>query len=597
MSKRKSAAIPVDSKPSGFPWWMLRVGIVVLLLFFYGKTREFAFTLDDDIFYQKHQSVQEGLAGISDIFTHGSMEKFDGTTGLQPYRPITLLSFVLERVRFNNDPSASHWVNVFLYIALLLVLLQVLIQLFGDKSGPWITAVLLIYLLHPTHVEVVASVKSRDELLAALFGFLAWNSYLKSNEKKYASIIHWMIPALWLMLALHSKESAIVFLAILPLSVWQLKGLAFKKTAIQAMPLLTVTIFFLFVRHQIVGTVSAGRGIAELDNVLHQARNFGELWATKMSILWQYLYMLVWPWPLRWDYSFAQMQVVGWGSVNAWLGLLSHLGLLALAVVRFRTWPVVSFGILFYLASSAPTNNLFFLNGATVAERFLFVPTFGYALLLGWVVFEGMNRIRPGLLTTKSSWMITGLVGLVYAGMVYQRVPDWSSNMSLFETGVKASPLSSKANQAYATELENRAREARTADEHKEFTQKAIVYFKKSIDILPTNADACLKLGQIYDMENQKDSAIYFYQQSVRSKPAYYMAWGNLGTIYAARQQFDMALDFFRQAYRADSTQELTLMNLMVVHFNKRQQDSVRYYGNKALELGYDQPKIRQLMQ
>lgn len=597
MSKRKSAAIPIASKPTGFPWWMVRVGIVLLVLFFYGKTREFPFTLDDDIFYQKHQSVQDGLAGISDIFTHGSMEKFDGTTGLQPYRPITLLSFALERFRFNNDPAASHGVNVFLFIVLLLVLLQVLIQLFGDKSGPWITAVLVIYLLHPTHVEVVASVKSRDELLAALFGFLAWHSFLIGHAKQISSPIHWIVPAVWLLLAMLSKESAIVFLAILPLSVWQLKGSEFKQSALYALPLLAATLFFLFIRHQIVGTVSAGRGIAELDNVLHQARNFSELWATKMSILWQYLQMLVWPWPLRWDYSFAQMQVVGWGSVYAWLGLLSHLGLLALAIMRFRTWPIVSFGILFYLASSAPTNNLFFLNGATVAERFLFVPSFGYALLLGWLLFEGIKKLSIVKQQKNTTWASIGLIGLAYAGMVYLRVPDWSSNMQLFESGVKASPLSSKANQAYATELENRAREARTSDEHKQFTEKAINYFMKSIAILPSNADACLKLGQIYDMENQKDSAIRYYRLSVQTKPGYYMAWGNLGAIYASRQQFDQALDCFRQAYRADSTQELTLINLMVVHYNKQQKDSVRYYGNKALSLGFDQPKIRQLMQ
>jgi tetratricopeptide (TPR) repeat protein len=291
------------------------------------------------------------------------------------------------------------------------------------------------------------------------------------------------------------------------------------------------------------------------------------------------------------------MQVVGWGSVYAWLGLLSHLGLLALAILRFRSWPILSFGILFYLASSAPTNNLFFLNGATVAERFLFVPSFGYALLLGWLLVEGIKKFKIVNQQKIVAWTFTGIIGLAYAGMVYMRVPDWSSNMQLFESGVQASPRSSKANQAYATELENRAREARTAEEHRQFTEKAIIYFKKSIDILPSNADACLKLGQIYDMENQKDSAIYFYLLSVKSKPSYYMAWGNLGAIYAARQQFDEALNCFRMAYRSDSTQELTIINLIVVHFNKQQQDSVRYYGNKALELGYDQPKIRQLMQ
>ena len=70
-----------------------RLIITLLVLVVYLPSVNFEFTLDDDIFYQKHASVQQGLSGIGEFFTYGSMFKFDGTTGVQPYRPITLLSF------------------------------------------------------------------------------------------------------------------------------------------------------------------------------------------------------------------------------------------------------------------------------------------------------------------------------------------------------------------------------------------------------------------------------------------------------------------------------------------------------------------------
>ena len=597
MSKRKSVAVPLETKTNVFPWWIVRMGIVFLVLFFYAQTREFGFTLDDDIFYQKHQSVQEGVVGIGDLFTHGSMEKFDGTTGLQPYRPITLLSFTLERIRFDNDPGSSHMVNVVLYILLLQVLLSVLIRLFSDDSKPWIIGALMIYLLHPMHVEVVASVKSRDELLAALFGFMAWNSYLKSSENNFNNIIQWILSAAFLMLALLSKESAIVFLVILPLSVWQLKGKEIKKLIAPGLPLLLVVISFLWIRHQIVGTVSAGRGIAALDNVLSLAQETSELWATKMEILAKYLQLLFIPWPLSWDYSNAQIPLVGWSDYRAWIGLIVHLGLLGIAIWGFRKWAVISFSILFYLISTSPTNNLFFLNGATVAERFLFVPSFGYALLLGWCVYQLLSRYQPDLKKATNYYRVSiGIIALIYSFIINSRIPDWSSNMRLFESGVKVSPNSSKANQAYATELENRARESQNPAERAAFTEKAMRYFHQSLAIMPGNADAALKLGQIHDMEGRKDSAIVYYQRSIAVKPQYYIALNNLGAIYAARKQFDLALDCFRRSYQADTAQELTLINLMVVHYNKQQKDSVRYFGNKALGLGFGNPKIQELM-
>ena len=72
---------------------LLLVGFTFVL---YGNSISHQFTLDDDVFFTNHSSVQKGIKGIPELFTHGSLEKFDGAKGLQPYRPITLLSFALE---------------------------------------------------------------------------------------------------------------------------------------------------------------------------------------------------------------------------------------------------------------------------------------------------------------------------------------------------------------------------------------------------------------------------------------------------------------------------------------------------------------------
>ena len=126
--------------------------------------------------------------------------------------------------------------------------------------------------------------------------------------------------------------------------------------------------------------------------------------------------------------------------------------------------------------------------------------------------------------------------------------------------------------------------------------QNALKHFRKSLQILPKNADASLKLAQVFEMLQQRDSAKYYYQQTVVNKPQYYIGWDNLGAMWANEGKFDSALHCFNQAYIADSTQEMTLLNLMVAHINLNHPNEAELYGKKALDLGYTNPKISELM-
>ena len=127
MSKRNApvatkTAPTFDTDKKTNNWLLLKVFLVAAVFLLYGKTANYEFTLDDDLFYLKHSSVQKGLDGFSEFFSYGSLNKFDGTTGVQPYRPITLLYFGLQKQYFDNSTTAAHFFNVLLYALVVLVL-------------------------------------------------------------------------------------------------------------------------------------------------------------------------------------------------------------------------------------------------------------------------------------------------------------------------------------------------------------------------------------------------------------------------------------------------------------------------------------------
>lgn len=150
-----------------------------------------------------------------------------------------------------------------------------------------------------------------------------------------------------------------------------------------------------------MGTESAHRGIDILDNTLYAAKGWGEIYATRMEIMFHYLKLLFVPWPLSWDYSFSQLPVMNWSYALPWISLFAHLTLLVLAVLYFRKLPALSFFILFYFVTMAPTNNFFFNNGATIAERFLFTPSLAFVFIYSFIPDRLFNKKRNPLLACK----------------------------------------------------------------------------------------------------------------------------------------------------------------------------------------------------
>ena len=210
-AKRKNTtAVPDPVQPKGlFPFSDFRTQAIILSLIgliFYFNSFFNEFALDDGIVIIKNEYVQQGVGGLGKIFTKDAYDSFyrsmnakDQLSGGR-YRPLSIATFALEQevIGLNpTDPKAvqdpargmhlRHVVNVCLYIISVLVLLQLLRTTIFSSNTDIAFITDLLFLIHPIHTEVVANVKSRDEIMSLLFIGLTFMSalrYLNTNRIK-----------------------------------------------------------------------------------------------------------------------------------------------------------------------------------------------------------------------------------------------------------------------------------------------------------------------------------------------------------------------------------------------------------------------------
>ncbi len=584
--KRASKKNKPENNSGNATTWV-RVALIIFVLVLYGNTTKYKYTLDDDIFYLKHSSVQKGVSGISEFFSYGSMEKFDGTLGEQPYRPITLLSFAIEKDLFNNKAASSHFINVLLYILILQVLFSLLLRLFPKIHPMLSAAVVLLFAAHPIHTEVVASVKSRDELLAGLFGLLAWFYALPKLKADNVSRKSLSASLMFFALAIFSKESAIAFVLAIPLSYYMLVSSNLKSTLKKGAGFFAIGILFVLIRMSVIGHAETISNTEVHENILKNTQGLGEATATRMEILFHYIKLLAVPWPLSWDYSFNQIPIMSWTDVIPWISLLIYAGLLISAFYYFRKKPILSFAILFFFITLTPTSNIFFINLSTLGERFLFIPSLGFTLALVFVLSE-LFKLNTSNFSGPGQNMFRNVVIVllvIYSGLSFSRSSDWKSNLTLFESGVVNSPNSSRAHYSLATEYTRQAESEVDAKNRRDYLSKAIDHFNRSLAIWPKNVMSLYNLANTQCTVRDTSGALVNYKKAVEINPSHLGVLNNIGGVYMSRNQPDSALIYLKEGYAYNQKDANLIANIALVSFFSKNYSQAIEFANKALSL------------
>jgi Tfp pilus assembly protein PilF len=587
MSRKKTSS---PQPPVRTGWYSLLLLLLVMAV--YGRTAQFPFVLDDELFIGNNPVVQQGFSGIPAAFDRPSLEHFKGSN-FQMYRPALITAFCIERSLFGTKPQLYHVVNILLYAATVLLVFRLARKLLPGTSPLVAWCVAALYAVHPVHTEAVANVKGQDELWAALGALSSLYLFLRHKEQPDRSGLLYGSLGMFL-LALFSKESSVAFFAVFPVTLFVIDRRPLGETLVRSLPWLAAAAFFLLCRQAVLHGVRQDYETTVIENSLYGAGSVAEKYATVFSILLNNWKLLVWPHPLSWDYSFNEIPLVGWTSPRTLLSVSLYTAAVVSSVVLMRRRPVFSWGMIFFLILLLPTSNLFFLNGTTYAERFLFLPSAGIMIAAAsWLTVAG-GKVKS---VNNFKLLLPVLILIVIGGSVSaSRCTDWASNLSLFESGVRNAPNSSRTQMALATEYMNRAQKSAVLQEQQELVIKSKQCFRKALEIFPENATAAYKLGLIEAMTGDTAAAVSLYRRAILHKPDDVFSLVNLATLYSSRAMSDSALFYLRQSFRSDSLNDMTLTNLMVVHFNRGEDAEVLRYGSVAERNNRLTPKISDLL-
>ncbi|MBI4947327.1 MAG: tetratricopeptide repeat protein [Bacteroidetes bacterium] len=521
-------------------WFAVISAVVGFCL--YANTVSNDFILDDGAVTSNNEYVQQGISGIPKIL-QTEMWHFENIN-LGYYRPLSTITFAIENQFFGNNPHAYHFGNIILYGLTGFFLCLLLMNLFQNYHPAFAFIATLLFIAHPIHTEVVANIKSRDELLSFLNLVIATFILLKSTsppshlpKERGVKGRGVYLSCLFFYFALLSKETAMVGLLIAPLMLFFANNNSLKQCLLRTIPFLIIMLLFQWQKHAVLGALSID---VPKDIVNYPyAEAHAELSSAFRIFMWC-VKLVLFPHPLSYDYSFNQIPAAQFASPAVWMGIITAIAIAGFGIWELRKRSPVSFGILFFLITLAPAFGFVFLRGGIFAERFLYAPALGLCIVFTFLLVKitKVNLQTPEFnirLLLKYPLFLSALFLLVglYSFKTISRNPYWKNNITLAAEDVKASPNSCQIRKHYGNELINYASAEKDETKKKELFDEGIKQLREALNIFPHNADAFFKLGFAYHtVEPNNDSAIYYYNHTIHEAPAYSIAYNNLGLIY-----------------------------------------------------------------
>jgi tetratricopeptide (TPR) repeat protein len=474
----------------------------------------------------------------------------------QSYRPLTTLTFKLNVLFTQYDPMYFHLVNVALnaFNTVLVVLVsKMVVEQGGSPHSAWTSLVAgLIFALHPVHVEAVANLVGRAELLACIFMLLALMCYHRAavSTSTRFSVSGWgylLLSWAFSVCALLSKETGITILAINVaydiLVVNKVHSKVFKWCGLMASgelshgdswqkPLLTrcacttlVTLLLAYIRVKHNGE-STVRNWEILENYIINEPSFLVRSLTIGRTHIKYMELLVFPMYLSYDWSYNVIPVV--------TSILSPSGILVvsfyLVSISCLVWAALSsnvvsiFSAAFGILSFLPASHVLFPIGATVAERLVYIPSIGYCILLASWVAPYMHSLhtnrsrRRGVQFATMTGILIILSGLCSYRIVSRNVV-WESELDLFRSASEVVPDSYRNKLNYGFMLSRLAGANNEAAEKEQMLKDAIHVLEECVQGVPRVPDAYRNLASAYFALKRYDDTIRYLDQALLLLP------------------------------------------------------------------------------
>jgi tetratricopeptide (TPR) repeat protein len=510
---------------------------------------------DDQHYVVQNYHVKAGLTaqGLAWAFT-------DGSTGT--WHPLTWLSLMFDGQLFGLNPRAFHFTSLFFHGANTLLLFAVLFQMTGARLKSGFVAAL--FALHPLHVESVAWIAERKDVLSTFFWFLTMWAYVRYVERGMRK--WYALALLFFVLGLLSKPMLVTLpFILLLLDYWPLaRARKNPKLLISRLFLEKIPFFVLTV-------VSCG--LAFFFQQAVGATTFGErlpFWVRTENALISYVsYIgkLFWPLNLAILYPYTDKQLI-WGALSAGVFLiLVTLFVIHLSRRQRRKMPWLAVGWFWYLGTLVPVIGFVQIGSQAMADRYTYVPFIGLFILLTWGVSSLFEKHGTGrkILSVTGVAVVSGLMILTWFQTQY-----WQNNITVFEHTLQVTGENAVVEELLGSSLVQQGK-----------TEQAIGHYLNALRINPGNPEAHYNLGVALASEGKNSEAYDHYLEALKLKPDFAPAYNRLGVAVAAQGKTADAVSYYFQALSINPEYSEAHYNLGVALMTQgKTADAIVQYGD-----------------
>ena len=509
--------------------------LIVSVLVVYWPVQHYEFVSYDDYTYIKsNRHIQDGWTGKSIRWAFTSAD-YDS------WQPMTWLSWMLDYELYGLDPGGYHRTNLLLHIANSLLLFFILSSMTGAVWRCGFVAAL--FALHPLHVESVAWIAERKDVLSIFFGMLTFLAYL--HYVKDRSVARYLLLLILFILGLMSKPMLVTLpFVLLLLDYWPLgrfakpadDGFDQEGSLPRQNGKTRETVLFLFLEKTPLLLFSIISSFVTYFTQQHYgAMAAAESWplATRLAnaIVAYLIYIekIVWPWPLAVFYPHP-------GSQPVWAIALSLLLLTAISVyvfVRRRAYAYLFTGWFWYIGTLVPVIGIVQVGEQAIADRYTYLPSIGLFMLLAWGLYGFAKGSSPR--TRISALLGSGMI-LVFMLLSRQQVPYWQNSAALFDHALQVTTDNYVAHNNFGNILLEQGK-----------LDEALIHFRKAAALKPENARFHRNIGLVLLRQGKSGEAAEAFLKAIRLDPRYGQAYFSLGDVYFSQRRFMEAAEQYEK--------------------------------------------------
>ena len=275
---------------------------------------------------------------------------------------------------------------------------------------------------------------------------------------------------------------------------------------------------------------------------------------TAFEVMGFYAQKLVWPYPLAFYYGYEFIKPLPLSSSTALLGLVLLIALSLTAIFVIRKQRQVAFGLITLLASLAISSGFFMPVPGVIGDRYMFVASMGWSVLLGYFLFYLLHRFFKiveikriiDLPMSAKAILITPL--LLYSLITFSRNFDWKDHLTLMRKDIAYVSNSAQAHNLLALNImKYTTQDNFPKNEYDAYSKEAITHFKKSFEIYPNTFNVIFDIGRVYIQRREADSALHYFLLASKVDSSYNQLFMNIGELFFAKGQLKEAVPFYQK--------------------------------------------------